>query len=128
MIWEVHEFTHLHIEDMMANITNARLTGVWSKLQVWQLLTGEFDRVLLVETDLVVTSALDPIFQSAFPAAVMRGAGDWDPATPRARDTYFSKAGQLAGGINGGMVLLEPSKREFDRMIAKFETFADQCA
>ena len=127
LFWEVREFKHLKVDARLAEFTNPRLAGVWSKLLAWKLMAGEFDKVLLLDTDLVVVGSVDAIFQGPAPAAVMRGTGDWSPEKPRPAESYFRNR-DLVGGINGGVVILVPDADEHERMLTTLPHFAPRAS
>ena len=79
----------------------------------------------MLDTDMLVHSSPDGLFSYRTPAGVMRGHGISCWFESRPTHTFYPagwKLGdKLAGGINGGLVLFEPSILEFEQMEEAFE-------
>ena len=125
-VWELREFQYLEAPRHGAQ---CRLSKVWSKLQVWELLADEFEVAILLDTDIVIARTMDPCFnllQHAQVGGVFRGIGDFSLRSPRPAATIKTmvnsakgggKRGKGGGGINGGVVVFKPSKQTGRRMI-----------
>ena len=107
--WQVQAFTHLTLHEEYMLSTHGRLSGVWSKLLAMTLVM--YNKILLLDTDLLVRSGhdLEELWEYPAPAGIMRGTNDSYTGTRRPRTTYF-REGKLIGGINGGVILLEPDQ------------------
>ena len=51
LVWEVRMCEHLQTSTRMQRATHHRLTNVWSKLQLVELLDPEFDLCVVIDTD-----------------------------------------------------------------------------
>ena len=58
-IWEVREFKHLDTSSMRRSGASQRLSKVYSKIQAWEWLSGEFEAALMLDTDLYIKHSLD---------------------------------------------------------------------
>lgn len=101
--------------------------GVFTKLAAWSL--TEYDKVLLMDVDLIPLQLPEPIFDVEAPAAFVRGngqephgckvdgrrffVGDLDEEH---RDKY---AWSQSGGINAGVILLQPCQKTLQQMLAE---------
>ena len=114
--WQVQVFTHLKLHEEYMLSTHGRLSGVWSKLLAMTLVM--YNKILLLDTDLLVRSGhdLEELWEYPAPAGIMRGTNDSYTGTRRPRTTYF-REGKLIGGINGGVILLQPDQEVFNDMM-----------
>ena len=113
----------------------SRLQGVYSKLQTVKLFSSgclKQQRFLLMDADMLVRANLDDAFGYGVPAGVMRGEADSCLFERRPDYTYFypdstMKPGDshpaMKGGINGGLVLFEPSAETYKDMMRKLQDF-----
>ena len=86
LVWQVRHCEHLKVSRYLEQSTHARLTGVWSKIQIGALLDGEFDVCAVVDTDMMAVQCLDDLS--------VRGAG-----------------GSLSRGKHCKLVLLVPTNK-----------------
>ena len=115
--WEVRETKYINVPRAHVSKCNARFRGVFTKLQAWGL--DEFSRVALLDSDLLACRDIDEIMSFCNITALMRGDADWRPGEKRARDTLYGPAGrELRGGVNGGVIVLAPSRRTLRNMRA----------
>jgi len=71
-VWELRQFEYL---EGPRRGHSWRLSKVWNKLQVWELLADEFEVAILLDTDIVVARSMDACFnalQHAEVGGVMR--------------------------------------------------------
>ena len=134
--WKLKPVEKLQIPQHLECTQQERLTGVYSKLQAWKVFAEgrhKLDRVLLMDGDMILNQNVDEIFQARQPAGVMRGEADSCLHDKRPRHTYFQEGREstftlegkkMKGGINGGLVLLEPSTEVFEAMRECLPTFS----
>ena len=92
-----------------------RFSAVFTKL--WCLTYTEFDKVLFLDTDLLVRRPIDHLFNRQAPAALRRQArGDGKDNEKINGDEFFFDDGSLAGGINAGVMLLKPKANDFENI------------
>ena len=97
--------------------------GVFTKLFVWQLV--EYDKVLLLDLDIIPCKSLAELFEMRCPAALIRGQGEISHGQNVDGKLFFRGAncpdhpwGQ-GGGINAGVILLQPDMTIFTQMLAE---------
>ena len=125
LVWQVRPCDHLKVSEYLEQSTHGRLAGVWSKIQIGALLDGEFDVCAVVDTDMMAVQHLDEIFQVEVPAAVFRGTNTSNLGTRRPTWTYGKVEGRRKqiGGINGGLLVYKPSKKDFKALMKYLEKY-----
>ena len=105
------------------------MTGVYSKLQAWRVFDEgpcRYDKVLLMDGSMCVASNVDEIFENEAPAAVVNSDADFTRKDLPSGEFHFrsktstwrtTEGETMKCGINGGLVLLEPSTKVFEDMI-----------
>ena len=133
--WTAAPVTHMELPEHLTGTEQKRLQGVYSKLQTWNIFAKDpwkRTRVLLMDGDMMCNQNIDEIFQTRPPAAVFRGEADTTLVNQRPAPTYFFKGKEdtftkdgvpMKGGINGGLVLLQPDVKEFHDMKEALKTF-----
>ena len=125
--WHIVPFDHMALPRELQGSEQQRLTGVYSKLMVWKVF-AEYPRdngkVVMMDVDMLVRTNIDELFAIATPGAVWRGAADsclteGRPSkgimgAPEHEIVQGKKS--MQGGINGGLILLTPSIKEFQLM------------
>merc|ERR1711871_460738 len=99
-----------------------RFRGVFSKLHIMSLV--EYDKVLLLDIDTLAVQSMDNLFKLEAPAATGRGPQDQYKHGDSIDGSCFFKGSlrnnpcswQQAWGINAGVMLLRPDRRELDQM------------
>ncbi len=126
LVWTVRSIEHPTVPQAAAAKTFSRLKNVWSKLQVWRELDGEFATVILLDTDMMPVRSMDDVFTNPAPAAVFRGhrstLGEKRP--PTSYGTMQGAKTKQVGGINGGLILLKPDKVTHAQMLEFLETYS----
>jgi hypothetical protein len=106
---------------------SGRFSGTFTKLHAIGL--TKYDKVLLLDLDIVVLEDIDHLFDLRAPAALARGANDKAHGVKVDGRKFFlgghvSTSGDAnqtewcwaqCGGINAGVVLLEPCKRLYEQ-------------
>ena len=134
--WTVQDVEHMPLPKHLRKTEQKRLYGVYSKLQTWRIFAEppwKLKRVLLMDGDMICNHNIDDCFTTRSPAAVMRGEADTNLAERRPAETYFFRGDEktfthegqpMKGGINGGLVLFEPSSEVHEDMMKELETFS----
>ena len=101
--------------------------GVFTKLQAWSM--TDYDKVLLLDVDIIPLQLPAPIFDTDCPAALVRGNGEEVHGSAVDGRRFF--VGDVvqehrrqygwcqSGGINAGVILLRPCQFTLDVMISE---------
>jgi len=117
LYWEVKFVKHLEVHPTRVNAKHmeARFSKVFTKLRCWEQI--EYSKICILDLDIIVTKSIHDIFDNQAPAAVFRGNVSSPPGIRRDSATIYSKrTGQQQGGINAGVMVIEPSIDEFRNM------------
>ena len=131
--WHIIEVEHMMLPDQLEDTQQERLKGVFSKLQTWTLFADgqrRQKRVIMMDLDMLARRNIDELFQVQQPAAVMRGPTDSCLFEKRPKESFFRQSAEehehtgsaLAGGINGGLIVLKPNTAVFDQMVKSLES------
>lgn len=130
--WELLQIPYLTaVPSLFRKHVLWKFGNIFTKLRVLELL--DVDRVLFLDSDLLIRSdaseAISSLFDLRPPAAMLRGQrGKASPSHGEAlsymdlwsnterRETESIPAYQQAGGINAGVMLLQPNKNAFEYM------------
>ena len=133
--WQFVPVHHVPLPRHLRGSEQSRLQGVYSKLQTVNLFSSgclRQQRFLLMDADMLVRANLDDVFAYEVPAGVMRGEADSCLFVPRPSHTYFhpdttmrpgASHPPMKGGINGGLVLFEPSADTYKDMMDELHDF-----
>mmetsp|Transcript_16187 Transcript_16187/g.35044 ORF Transcript_16187/g.35044 Transcript_16187/m.35044 type:complete len:767 (+) Transcript_16187:100-2400(+) len=120
-VWILHKVDYIDGVEELYSVKGTAFDGVFTKLAAWSLV--QYDKVLLLDIDIVLLKSPVELFNLEPPAAMVRGSGsrvhgDLVSGTMmfRAEDDVAYPFGQ-GGGINAGVILLAPSQAIFDRML-----------
>ncbi|OLQ09880.1 Pentatricopeptide repeat-containing protein, chloroplastic [Symbiodinium microadriaticum] len=95
---------------------------VFTKLQA--LSCTDFDKVLMMDLDMLVRGNLDELFYLRAPAALKRCSGGEQPEHGgdfNAEDLWSKQGDSMCSGINAGVMLLEPDQDVYDRMVKEIQ-------
>ena len=98
-----------------------RFDGVFTKINAWNV--TDFRKVLLLDIDIIPMHSLDSLFDLPTPAAFHRGRDDFQHGAPVNGRSFFIGEDEKdwswcqGGGINAGVILLEPSVYIFRQML-----------
>ena len=122
-LWQLHKVDYIDgVPDLYIRKGNV-FDGVFTKLAAWQL--EEYDKVLLLDIDIIPLKPLDELFQLDCPAAMVRGQGrhshgaEVDGSSFFASEDYQNYPWGQAGGINAGVILLQPDYHIFQQMLCE---------
>ena len=97
-----------------------RLSLVYSKLQIWNLLAEEVDVAIMMDTDVWVQKSMDSQFsllERGELAGAFRGNANFPLTEPRPAESIRTWKKPHWGGINGGVVVLIPYRDTFHELI-----------
>lgn len=125
--WRPYEVDYVEAcETLFQDYTlKGRFANVFTKLRVLGLV--EFDKVLMLDADLLVCQNIDNLFELEPPAALARGVLVGSAHGERIDGRYFfagrrptdlTSWGQC-GGINAGVMLLQPDYRTLEQCLAE---------
>ncbi len=103
---------------------NSRFRGVFTKLHAWSL--TEFERVILLDLDLLILRNIDELFELRAPAALWQQCsaqvhGEPVSAPSPWKGYHPTEPWGKAGCVNGGVVLLQPDWTTFEHMLKEVE-------
>ena len=116
--WDVRQQDHAEVPLEMR--CAPRFRHVFTKLSVMKL--TDYDKVLMLDADMLVIRNVDELFGFPAPAGFMRGTDDYRPSEIRLPETIRPIDGRVVGGINAGVVLLEPVEGEYERMFGDLQS------
>ena len=122
-LWQLHKVDYVDgVPDLYVSKGNI-FDGVFTKLAVWTL--KEFEKVLLLDLDIIPLKALDELFDLPCPAAMVRGQGEdthgvqVDGRRFFGSEDYHDNPWGQSGGINAGLILLQPDCDVFKQMLSE---------
>ena len=112
LLWQLHQVDYIDgVPDLYVTKGNI-VDGVFTKLAAWTL--EEYEKVLLLDLDIIPLKPLDELFDLPCPAAMVRGQGEDTHGVQVDGQRFFGSEnyrdypwGQ-SGGINAGLILLQP--------------------
>jgi len=120
--WKIHEVDHIEYKKELCTHIDRRFAHVFTKLNALSLVS--YHKVILLDTDLLIRHSIDDLFMRQAPAAVRRHAMGKYVDFTEIDGTDFFRDGSLQGGINAGVVLLEPSAKVLETMKCQLKTGA----
>uniref|UniRef100_A0A7S2GLG6 Hexosyltransferase n=1 Tax=Alexandrium andersonii TaxID=327968 RepID=A0A7S2GLG6_9DINO len=84
----------------------------------------DYRKVLMLDLDMLVRGSLDELFLLRPPAALRRSSGREQPPHGggfRAQDLWRRDGEDMCSGINAGVMLLEPNRQAYDRMVEEIQ-------
>lgn len=119
-LWQLRRVDYIDgVADLYVSKGNI-FDGVFTKLQAWTL--EDFAKVLLLDLDIIPLKPLDDLFNLRCPAAMVRGQGENTHGEEVDGSRFFGGEdnkdypwGQQ-GGINAGLILLQPEVGIFEQM------------
>ena len=122
-LWQLRKVKYIDgVSDLYMRKGNI-FDGVFTKLAVWTL--EDYAKVILLDLDMIPLKPLDSLFELPCPAAMVRGQGEYYHGDKVDGDSFFGTEdyqdypwGQ-SGGINAGLILLQPDYWVFERMLSE---------
>ena len=113
--WELRLVRHLESRGLYNGGSGGRFEHVFTKLHVFNL--TDYDKVVLLDGDMILLKNVDHLFKREAPAALRRHAGaDFGDDERINGEDFWNHRGELSNGINAGVILLEPSRADFQIM------------
>eukprot|EP00930_Biecheleria_cincta_P083360 TRINITY_DN72945_c0_g1_i1.p1 TRINITY_DN72945_c0_g1~~TRINITY_DN72945_c0_g1_i1.p1 ORF type:complete len:591 (-),score=122.48 TRINITY_DN72945_c0_g1_i1:496-2112(-) len=116
--WKLHKVQHIPYSEEVyecRGYAKGRFSQVFTKLRVIGL--EMYKKVVMLDSDMLIRSNLDGIFERKAPAAVRRhSSGKYADNEIINNEHFFDRQGKQVGGINAGFVLLCPSTKDLQRM------------
>ena len=130
-LWQLHKVDYIDgVPDLYVTKGNI-FDGVFTKLAVWKL--EDYSKVLLLDLDIIPLKPLDKLFDLPCPAAMVRGQGE----TPHGAkvdgrlffgtENYQEYPWGQSGGINAGLILLQPDNYVFQQMLTEVTSKNHPC-
>jgi len=125
--WTLKQVDYLQGDrSLFYDIQKSRFQAVFTKIQV--LSCTEYAKVLMMDLDILVRGNLDELFQLRAPASLKRCSGKEQPehGGDYMAEDFFSFSRRVdksnwAGGMNAGVMLLEPNKKIYERMCQEIQ-------
>ncbi len=109
----IKEVEYLYINNNNFYDKNTRFKEVFTKLQALNL---DYDKIIMLDLDMFILKNLDHLFELSAPAAMVRETNlEYGEKIPP--ELIKIRNGKISGGINAGLMLLEPSKKEFNEIM-----------
>mmetsp|Transcript_154168 Transcript_154168/g.494183 ORF Transcript_154168/g.494183 Transcript_154168/m.494183 type:complete len:1145 (+) Transcript_154168:1368-4802(+) len=115
--WEIRKVEHVKVHPDFLMKCEGRFSRVFTKLRCFEL--EEFRKIVFMDLDLLVRHKLDLLFNAEAPAACFRGNFDAASGHRRESISFWDRDGNRQGGINAGVMVLEPSRDDFEEMHRK---------
>ena len=90
--------------------TDTRFRDVFTKLACLNL--TQYDKIILLDLDMIVTKNIDHLFKLEAPAACLKRF--YVPFGKKIPANMICQGNKLVGSINAGLMLLKPDKKEWD--------------
>uniref|UniRef100_A0A7S4W6J3 Nucleotide-diphospho-sugar transferase domain-containing protein n=1 Tax=Alexandrium monilatum TaxID=311494 RepID=A0A7S4W6J3_9DINO len=122
-VWTLQQIDYIDGVEALYSCKGTAFDGVFTKLAAWGL--EGYDKVLLLDIDVIPLRSPRPLFELKPPAALIRGNGDTPQGSAVDGSGFFIGEGQgescwqQGGGINAGVILLRPCRRTLARMGAE---------
>ena len=117
--WHLHPVSYVDaVDSLFYNNKGGRFAGVFTKLHVFGLV--QYDKVLMLDIDLVILHCLDDLFDLPAPAAMRRGMGHYEHGARIDCRGFFGGMDEdwcQSGGINAGVMLLVPDLALYQRVM-----------
>lgn len=120
-VWWLKKVDYIDGVKALYNSKGTIFDGVFTKLSAWTL--TYYNKVLLLDLDLIPLRPLRSLFELEPPAALIRGSNNYvdghevDGRSFFASEEHAEYPWGQTGGINAGVILLKPDKWIFERML-----------
>ena len=122
-LWRLHQVDYIDgVPDLYVTKGNI-FDGVFTKLAAWTM--EYYAKVLLLDIDIIPLKPLDTLFDLLCPAAMVRGQGDDSHGAKVDGCRFFGGENShdypwgQSGGINAGLILLQPDNDVFQQMLSE---------
>ena len=118
--WQLRTVEYINGDKFYTRGSGGRFSGVFTKLQALNL--TEFDKVVLLDLDLLVRVSIDDLFDRPTPSAMRRHAsGDFVDQEHIMEECFLDDRGYLKSGINAGVMVMRPSAQDFKEMMEEIK-------
>ena len=117
--WIVKVIEEVKVRSPLVSKCLQRFRRTFNKLRVMEL--TDYDKICLMDSDMLPRGNIEEVFYAEPPAAVMRGHRETLPGEVRKHASYFNKKGFQQFGINAGLVVLRPDHTEFQGTLELLE-------
>ena len=118
--WELRSVEYLNGDHFYCHGSRGRFSGVFTKLHALNLI--EFDKIVLLDLDLLVRESIDDLFDRPTPSAMRRHAsGDFVDQELIKASCFLDDRGHLFSGINAGVMVMRPSAQDFEEMVEEIK-------
>lgn len=123
-VWQLRRVDYIEGVDGLYARKKTRFDGVFTRINAW--LCTDYRKVIMLDIDMIPIHSLDDLFQLPAPAAMVRGSNDsFNIHGDAVNGRYFFVGEWCAhnwpwrqgGGINAGLILLEPGQETHRRML-----------
>jgi lipopolysaccharide biosynthesis glycosyltransferase len=122
LLWKVQPVEDVQVDASLTDACQRRFSKVFTKIRHWFL--ADFQIVVALDLDLLIRREdVKDLFGQRTPAALHRGNRTTIPGDQRPAETLFNRAtGRPQGGINAGVMVIQPDKTEGERMLTILRT------
>ena len=113
VFWKTREVDYVEAAEMLTCRSEERFRHVFTKLQVFGC--DDYEKVVLVDIDLLVRDNIDELRHLKPPCALRRGHKSL-PSHVDVSLACYDRQGRPSFGMNLGVAILKPSREELERM------------
>jgi len=120
-VWTLQQIEYIDGVEALYSHKGTVFDGVFTKLAAWGL--EEYDKVLLLDIDVIPLRCPRGLFELEPPAALVRGNSEPPHGSAVEGERFFlgeangDSSWWQGGGINAGVILLRPCRRTLARMV-----------
>jgi hypothetical protein len=122
-LWTLRQVQYLEgTKRLYKKWNDSRFKAVFTKLQA--LSCTEYNKVLMLDLDMLIRRNIDVLFELPTPAALKRSSGRGQPSHGGSFDgwdLWRQDCEDMCSGINAGVMLLQPDLRIYKRMLAEIK-------
>lgn len=96
---------------LIHNYPESRFKEVFTKFNCFKL--TQYDKILMIDIDMLVVQNMDHLFELKTPAALKRGPKIYKNGE-KISINEFERDGKMISGINAGLMLFEPNMKTFN--------------
>ena len=119
VFWKTREVDYVEVVPKLTARSEDRFRHVFTKLQCFSC--DDYEKVILVDIDLLVRDNIDELSQSKAPCALRRGHKSLPSHVDVALSCYDRKGNQKFG-MNLGVAVLKPSQEELEKMLSSVQS------
>lgn len=117
----IKEVPYIYANDKNFMEENTRFREVFTKLHLFKL--TEYKKIIILDLDMFIVHNIDHLFELSAPAAKYRDRRIKIKTGQKIPNNLIKiNNGKVVNGINAGLMLLEPSEKEFNEIFKELET------